>query len=89
MIRLYEAEKKMSMLKSSKNLKLLENETSTPIYVAIDRTQKQREAHRKLVEELKSRKRNGEKDLVIRNDKIMPFRDTAQNSWAFIVKNQQ
>ena len=69
-------------------LKLLnkvdDNDISANIYVSTDRTKKQREADKELRDELKRRKDLGEKNLVIRNSKIVPFQQRAQaiTSWA-------
>ena len=74
--------KRKEMLINNMNLKLLENEISTNIYVSTDRTKKQRDADKELRAELKRRKQLGE-NLVIRNNKIVPFRERAQiTTWA-------
>ena len=62
---------KNNMLKKSGKLSIKYQSELKPIYTSIDRTQKQREAHKKLVLELKSRKSRGEEDIVIRNNKIV------------------
>ena len=78
--------KRKDLLTKNRDLKLLENNTSTPIYVSPDRTKKQREADKELREELKRRKLT-DKNLVIRNGKIVPFHQRAQNTttWASII----
>ena len=43
---------------------------------------KQRGLEKALREEIKTTKNNGEKDLVTRNEKIVPFNAGAQKSWA-------
>ena len=57
------------MQKASGQLKIRYRNEIRPIYMSIDRTPSQREQHKKLVEELKSRKSNGESNIVIRNEK--------------------
>ena len=54
------------------------------VYVAPDRTEMQRKTDKKLRLELKARKRAGESNIVIRNEKIVPFRAVAQSSWASV-----
>lgn len=79
--------KRKELLTKNMNLKLLEDDLSTPIYVSPDRTRKQREADKILREELKRRKVTNP-NLVIRNNQIVPFRQRAQNSestWASVL----
>ena len=54
--------------------------------MSTDRTKKQREEFKKLREILKERKKT-DPNLMIRNNKIVPFREAAQEtqSWAEIV----
>ena len=59
------------VLRTSGKLSIKHQNEVKNIYVSIDRTQRQREAHKRLVDELKSRKLNGEENLVIRNNKIV------------------
>ena len=75
--------KRKELLTKNMNLKFLEDDTSTNIYVSPDRTKKQREADKLLRQELKHRKKN-EPNLVIRNSKIVSFRPDAQDypTWA-------
>ena len=75
--------KRKDLLTKNLDLKLLENDTSTNIYVTTDRTKKQREDDKLLREELKRRKVTNP-NLVIRNSKIVPFQDRAQatTTWA-------
>ena len=54
------------------------------VYVAPDRTEMQRKTDKKLRLELKARKQAGETNIVIRNEKIVPFRSVAQFSWASV-----
>ena len=54
------------------------------IFVHPDRTKLEQEQHRKLVSQLKQRKLKGEKDISIRNGKIikyLPFRSDTQFNW--------
>lgn len=75
--------KRKDMLTKNRDLKLVDNNQSIPIYVSPDRTKKQREAEKILRAELKERKKT-EPNLVIRNNKIVPFRPAAQgnSTWA-------
>ena len=79
------------ILGSSSKLNIKHDNEVRPIYVSIDRTPKQREEHKKLVEELKGRKRNGETDLVIRNNKIVKnFQanpEVQRITWSSLFKN--
>ena len=64
-------EQKQRALKNSGDLKInYQNEIKT-IYASIDRTEKQRNEHRKLVEMLKQRKQNGETNIGIRDGSIV------------------
>ena len=82
LITLKEEDKRKELLTKNKNLKLLEDHISTNIYVSPDLTRKQREADKALREELKQLKKTNA-NLVIRNHKIVPFRE-AQDvpTWA-------
>ena len=82
-ITLSSQEKRKELLTNNMNLKLLEEHVSTNIYVSPDRTRNQRDADKELRTELKRRKNLGE-NLVIRNNKIVPFRERAQatTTWA-------
>ena len=75
--------KRKNILTKNRDLKLLENDISTNIYVSTDRTQKQREADKILRRELKERQKTNP-DLVIRNNKIVTFQPAAQatTTWA-------
>jgi len=53
-------------------------------HVSTDRTEIQREKDKKLHLELKRRRNAGETGLVIRNEKIVPFREMARLSWASV-----
>ena len=75
--------KRKQLLTNNKELKLLENNISTQLYVSPDRTKQQREADKLLRAELKERKKT-DPNLVIRNNKIVTFRPAAQETqtWA-------
>ena len=49
------------------------NNQIIPIYISIDRTQKQRESHKQLVDELRRRKSQDEENIIIRNEKIVQY----------------
>ena len=53
--------------------KLRFSETWSRVYIQPDMSPKEREAHKKLYEELKKRKNQGESNLVIRRGKIVPY----------------
>lgn len=78
-------DKRKELLTKNMNLKLMENNESIQIYVSTDRTKKQREEYKTLRAELKERKKTNP-NLCIRNNKIVPFRDAAQETktWAEI-----
>ena len=77
------------LLTKNMNLKLKVNNESTPIYVSPDRTDKQRAEYRKLRDELTERKKSNP-NLCIRNNKIIPFRPAAQETytWAQVVAQE-
>ena len=62
-----------------------QEEEGNRVFVHPDRTKKEVEEHRLLVNELKQRKADGEENIGIRNGKIIkfgnPFRDRPQFSW--------
>ena len=89
LITLANQNKRKELLTNNMNLKLNANHESTSIYVSTDRTKKQREEYNKLRTELKERKKT-DPNLTIRNYKIVPFRQAAQEtqSWAQIVAGQ-
>ena len=74
------------LLTKNMNLKLKVNNESIPIYVSPDRTDKQRAEYSKLRDELAERKKSNP-NLCIRNNKIVPFRPAAQETftWAQVV----
>ena len=85
-------EKKKEVLSGSGKLKLKHNNVSRDVFVSIDRTPKQREEHRKLVDELKQKKSADSNDnYVIRNGRIVKnFREANQTprvKWSDIVAN--
>ena len=55
----------------SQSYPLRRNSQYSDVFMAPDRTKFEREKHKKLVEELKERRSQGEKDLVIRNGAII------------------
>ena len=59
------------MLKQTGDLKLRWNNEIRRIYASIDRTEKQRKEHSRLVKELKDRKEAGEVNIGIRDEKIV------------------
>ena len=84
-------DRKNEILSSSSKLSVKYRTTSYEVFVSIDRTPIQREVHKKLVDELKNRKSNGESDLVIRNGKIIKKFPTGSNAvkvkWSDLFKN--
>ena len=71
-------------LKFDKINDLNEVENTSYIYISKDRTRSEQEQNKKLVMELKDRRKKGE-NIYIRNGKIIefqPFRGDAQLSWA-------
>ena len=82
---------KNKILKKSGDLKIKRGNENLSVYVSIDRTKDQREKHRKLVEELKKRRREtGDLNLVIRGEKIVqnfPRETGAQRiTWASLFR---
>ena len=84
--------KKWEYLRASKNLRFLKDHISFQVWVTPDRTAKERKERKILVDKLKDRTKNGEKNLTIRNNKIVeklsknfadkPFHESAQKFWA-------
>ena len=70
-VRFKSVEIKNEVLKQTADLKLRWNNEMRRIYASIDRTEKQRKEHSKLVKELKDRKEAGEVNLGIRDEKIV------------------
>ena len=71
LVKFSKEEIKKNVLSHCKDLKLKVNNENIPIYYSSDRTVKEREERRKLVEEMKRRKSNGENQIGIRNGKIV------------------
>ena len=67
-------ESKVSVLKKAKNLREKEEGGWSKVLIHQDLTPKQQEARKHLVAELKQRKANGEKDLIIFNGKVLKRR---------------
>ena len=53
--------------------KLRFSKTWSKVYIQPDMSPKEREAHKKLYEQLKRRKNQGERNLIIRHGKIVPY----------------
>ena len=68
-------EKRMELLTKNQNLKLKHDHEVLNIYVSIDKTPKQREADKKLRDQLTLRRDGGDENIGIRNNKIvtLPF----------------
>ena len=83
-IKFTSTEKKFEVLKE-RELYFLSGDERIRIFITPDRTLKQQAEHKKLIEELKQRKQDGESNLVIRNGKIitlqMPFRLDPRSFW--------
>ena len=84
-------ERNNKILSSSSKLAVNYRTTNYKVFVSIDRTPFQREEHRKLVDELKSRKSTGESDIVIRNNIIVKKFQTGNNAvkvkWSDLFKS--
>ena len=84
-------EMKKVYLKSSGNLEIKHRNEVKKVFASIDRTEKQREKHRKIVGELNKRKDDGEVNLVIRDKKIVtnfPKESGAQKiTWASLFRS--
>ena len=81
-------EKKREVMSYCKDLKLVVNKESRSIFYSMDLTIKEREERKKLVEELKKRKENGQKNVTIRNGKIVNVIGSRPQriSWASLFK---
>ena len=78
-------ELRMKILKKSREMELkTEDGELIKVSVSTDKTPKQCETEKRLREEIQARKAQGEQDLVIRNEKIVPFRKSAQKTWAML-----
>ena len=62
---------KEKVLESAKNLRNFKEGGFAKVFIHQDLTPKEREARKKLVEEMKQRRANGEKDLILVNGKIV------------------
>ena len=86
-IKFKDEQQRMTILKNNKNLILTtKDEEEVKVFITTDKTPKQRETELQLREEIKTRTAAGETDLVIRNEKIVPFRSGAQKSWASLFR---
>jgi len=70
---------KNEVLKSSKNLKTMEEGAWSSVFLHQDLTMKERETRRALIQELKRRKTNGETDLILVGLKIVKRRYSQPN----------
>ena len=81
----------MSFGKDVRRLTVKQNSEIINISVTHDKTKKQREAYKLCLSELNDRANNGETDLVIRNNKIVPnFRECEERirpTWASVVRD--
>ena len=86
LITLAHQNKRKELLTKNRDLKFKANNQTLPIYVSTDRTKKQREEFNKLRAELQERKKT-DPNLTIRNNRIVPFRQAAQeaHTWAQLV----
>ncbi len=89
LIRFVSQEAKKEILKFCNDLKFLKENESIPIYYSMDLTVKEREERKKLVEELKRLKEKGQKNLGIRNGKIVTILESRPQhiSWASLFKS--
>jgi len=67
-------EQKMKILKQAKNLKDKKDNGMNRVFIQQDLTQQQRAKRQQLVKEMQQRIKNGEKDLIIVSDRIVPRR---------------
>ena len=90
LIKFKEPEMREMFLKNNKGLSLRENNVIHKVFINIDYTKSQRECLKKLRDELKTRREAGERDLVIRQFRIVPkFRPVAHDPWAEICKQEE
>ena len=96
LIKFHDEDSKMEVLKASGDLKLKINHEVIKVYAANDMTQKQRSEFKKLKQELKTRKDNGEEDIGIRGNKVVKlqlFRKRQANRtriiWASNIKKRE
>ena len=77
-------EKRTEILKLRNVTYVNETADETNIYITIDRTKQEQAVHKELVSKLKEMKASGEKNLYIKNGKIVtmqPFRPDPQEYW--------
>lgn len=77
-----ESQEKRTELLSLRNLQISKNGEISKVSIVPDLTYKQQQARKKLWAELKDRNEKGEQNLVIRNNKVVPF-----NPFKLIPKN--
>ena len=70
-IRFQSLEKRNEILKMNRLFHNSAGQEKVQVYIAPDRTKQEREDHKKLVDELKKRKSDGEEDITIQNGKIV------------------
>lgn len=85
---------KMEFLSNSKDVKFNDAARNVVLKISVcpDRTIKERQKHKELVHILKQRRANGEVNLIIRNEKIVFFREenSERMTWAQMLrKNNQ
>jgi len=73
-------EQKINVLKGAKNLRLAKEGGWETVFIHQDLTPKQREARKRLLQEMRERTANGERDLMICNGKIIKRRPRPGNS---------
>ena len=72
----------------SNSAKLRQHDAYKTVYFSPDRTKFEREKYRKLVDELKQRKQNGETNVIIRNNTIINKRPKVNSGTALHMTNQ-
>ena len=65
---------KRTELLNLRNLKYVEDNVITKIFISPDRTKKQQDENKELVKKLKERRQNGENNIFIKNGKIVEYR---------------
>ena len=90
LIKFKEPEMREMFLKNNKGLSLRVNNVIHKVFINVDYTKSQRECLKKLRDELKTRREAGERDLVIRQFRIVPkFRTAAHDPWAEICEQER
>ena len=89
LIKFASQEEKKKVLKYCNDLKYLKDNVSMPIHYSMDLTVKEREERKRLSSELKRLKEKGQKNLGIRNGKIVTVLESRpqQISWASLFKS--